>query len=219
MSGEAVLERLVAERLLAIVRVERADDAAAALAGLAEAGVRFAEVSLATPAGLTALSRGIAAHGDELTLGAGTVRTVGDAEAAIAAGARFLVSPGLDLAVHEVARAHGMLHAPGVLSPTELDTALRAGVELIKLFPAGRLGPAYVSDLLAPFPGARLLATGGVDADNARAFLEAGAVAVALGGALVPAGVRPTAADVAARARRVQDQLTLSPPAKERRAD
>jgi 2-dehydro-3-deoxyphosphogluconate aldolase / (4S)-4-hydroxy-2-oxoglutarate aldolase len=181
----------VAARMIAIVRTERTGEAVAAIRALAAAGVTVAEISLATTGALAALERAAAGtggqggQGGQLILGAGTVRSVGAAEQAVAAGARFLVSPGLNPDVVDWARERDLLHLPGVFTPTELDDALARGARLIKLFPAGRLGPGYVRDLLAPFPQAQLVTTGGITPSNAQAYLDAGAVAVAVGSALV----------------------------------
>lgn len=187
IAGEVRLE-IERPRLVAIVRRESADAAAADLRTLVAAGIRALEVSLAGAGALEAISAVAPELPDGLRLGAGTVREVADAEAAVAAGASFLVSPHLAFEVTKWAREHDVLHLPGVFSPSELAAALDAGAELVKLFPAGRSGPGYVRDLLAPFPSARLVPTGGVDEGNAREFLDAGAVAVAVGGALVADG-------------------------------
>lgn len=205
--SDAVRATIERERVVAIVRASAGDDVPAQLAALADGGIRCAEISLSSAAGREALRRCADQLGDRLLLGAGTVRTVADAEAAVAAGARFLVSPGWDPAVHAWAADAGVAHLPGVLTPSELDVALQAGARLVKLFPAGRLGPAYVRDLLAPFPEARLVAVGAVDAQSAPAFLAAGAVAVGLGGALTPSG-----ADLTALSQRAAQVLHALPP-------
>jgi 2-dehydro-3-deoxyphosphogluconate aldolase/(4S)-4-hydroxy-2-oxoglutarate aldolase len=179
-----VIEAINAQRALAIVRLESTGDAVTACRLLGEAGMRAVEISLAQPNATAA----IAEAADELSgitfLGAGTVRTVADAAAAVDAGAEFLVSPGLDLAVAAWAQERDVLYLPGALTPTEVETAARWS-PLVKLFPAGTLGPRYVRDLRAPFPDVALVPTGGVDLENARAYLEAGAAAVAIGSALV----------------------------------
>lgn len=215
----AAIDRIEAERLVAILRPSGPRDAVEAIAGIAAAGVGAAEVSLSRANGLDSLAAVIAEHGERLLLGAGTVRGVAQAEEAIGAGARFLVSPGLDLEVQALALEHGVAHIPGVMTPTEVDLALGAGVELLKLFPAGRLGPAYVADLLQPFPSARFLAVGGVTPENAVAFLEAGAVGVGLGSALLPADRELTSAAVAARAGAVRRAIFPTTKAKETHAN
>jgi 2-dehydro-3-deoxyphosphogluconate aldolase / (4S)-4-hydroxy-2-oxoglutarate aldolase len=174
-----------AARLIPILRSHRPDQVLAALSTLIDAGAGLAEISMRAPHALSLLGQAAQEFGDRVLMGAGTVRTPAEAEQAIAAGASFLVSPDLNTAVVAVARRHAMLHLPGVFSPTELAQALDGGACLVKLFPAGRLGPFYVRDLLAPFPEARLVPTGGINARNAQAFLDAGAVAVAVGSDLV----------------------------------
>jgi 2-dehydro-3-deoxyphosphogluconate aldolase/(4S)-4-hydroxy-2-oxoglutarate aldolase len=182
-TDEARLE-IERRRLVAIVRRESAASAVADAKAIAAGGIKALEISLAGDTGLEAIAEIAADLPDGVLLGAGTIRSEADAEAAVAAGAGFLVSPHFMPAVVEWGREYDVLYIPGVFTAGELAAALDAGAELVKLFPAGRVGPGYVRDLLAPFPTARLVPTGGINADNARAFLDAGAVAVAVGGAL-----------------------------------
>jgi 2-dehydro-3-deoxyphosphogluconate aldolase/(4S)-4-hydroxy-2-oxoglutarate aldolase len=179
-----VAARIEAGRLLAIVRRSDPDDARAAVATLLGAGVPAVELSLAVDGALETLRRAVEESPPDALLGAGTVLDAAGAEAAIDAGARFLISPGLAPEAAAAARERGVLHIPGAMTPTEVATALGAGAPLVKLFPAAHLGPGYVRDLLAPFPGARLVATGGVGEGNATDFLDAGAAVLAVGGAL-----------------------------------
>jgi 2-dehydro-3-deoxyphosphogluconate aldolase/(4S)-4-hydroxy-2-oxoglutarate aldolase len=185
MSGAAeTARRIESGRLLAIVRRPDPDSAVEAVASLRRAGVGAIELSLAAPGALKALREAIAAAPADSLIGAGTVLDAAAAEAAIDAGARFLISPGLAPGAAVAAEARDVLHIPGVMTPSELATALERGAPLIKLFPAARLGAGYLRDLLAPFPDARLVATGGIGEDNALDFLSAGAAVVAVGGAL-----------------------------------
>jgi 2-dehydro-3-deoxyphosphogluconate aldolase/(4S)-4-hydroxy-2-oxoglutarate aldolase len=110
--------------------------------------------------------------------------TASDAVAALDAGARFLLSPVLRPEVVEAAHAAGAAAVPGAFTPTEIDAWMRAGADLVKLFPADRLTPADLSVRRAALPNARLLPTGGISAANAADWLTAGAVAVGVGGAL-----------------------------------
>ena len=184
-SVEAMAARRIEDgRLLAIVRRPDPEDALATVATLLAAGVPAVELSLAVPGAIATLRRAVEASPDDALLGAGTVLDAASAEAALAAGAKFLISPGLAPAAGAVARERGALHIPGAMTPTELASALEAGAPLVKLFPAAHLGPGYVRDLLAPFPGARLVATGGIDERNGRDFLDAGVAVLAVGGAL-----------------------------------
>lgn len=176
-------EEILRTRLIAIVRAGSKAAALEAVDTLAAVGVAVCEISLTTPGALEALSD--RAEAGPTIVGAGTVRSIEEAQRAIDAGAAFLVSPGLEPRVVEWASANGVLHIPGVFTPSEVAAALGAGASLLKLFPAGRLGSGYVRDLLAPFPDAQLIPTGGIDETNAREFLAAGSVAVAIGSALV----------------------------------
>jgi 2-dehydro-3-deoxyphosphogluconate aldolase / (4S)-4-hydroxy-2-oxoglutarate aldolase len=177
------------DRLLAIVRLEAPADAIAE--ALASAGVRAVEISLVARDAATTIARWSERFAGLLSIGAGTVVTGEAAERALAAGARYLVSPGFDPEVAGRARGARIPYVPGTMTPTEVQHALADGAELVKLFPAAALGPGYVRDLLGPFPQASFLATGGIDETNARAFLDAGAVAVAAGGSLVREGRSP----------------------------
>jgi 2-dehydro-3-deoxyphosphogluconate aldolase / (4S)-4-hydroxy-2-oxoglutarate aldolase len=176
-------EEILRTRLIAIVRAGSKAAALEAVDTLAAVGVAVCEISLTTPGALEALSD--RAEAGPTIVGAGTVRSIEEAQRAIDAGAAFLVSPGLEPRVVEWASANGVLHIPGVFTPSEVAAALGAGASLLKLFPAGRLGSGYVRDLLAPFPDAQLIPTGGIDEANAREFLAAGSVAVAIGSALL----------------------------------
>jgi 2-dehydro-3-deoxyphosphogluconate aldolase / (4S)-4-hydroxy-2-oxoglutarate aldolase len=169
-----VVARIRAETIVAVLR--RVPDLDRVAGELADAGIGVLEVTMDGDDALPAIER-IRARGD-VTVLAGTVRTVEQAEAAVAAGAEALVSPVFSGAV--LARGHhlGVPVIPGALTPTELEAAWRAGAAMVKLFPARSVGPEYVSDVLKPLPDLPLLCTGGVSASNARDFLAAGAVAV-----------------------------------------
>ena len=176
----SAIERILAERVVALLRA--VPDAARVAAGLVEGGVRILEVTMDSPGAEELI--GELRTTDGLTVLAGTVRTPAEAERAVAAGAEGCVSPVFSAQVVSRCRELGVPAIPGALTPTELETATAAGATLVKLFPAGALGPAYVRDVLAPLRGVRLLASGGIDAGNAADFLRAGAVAVAAGSSL-----------------------------------
>jgi 2-dehydro-3-deoxyphosphogluconate aldolase/(4S)-4-hydroxy-2-oxoglutarate aldolase len=176
----SAIETIRAARLVAILR--RAAEADAEVARLAVAGVRVVEITLDSDDALGAIER--ARRRGDVTVLAGTVREPAQVDAAVSAGAEGIVAPSLSLAVLERAAALGAPSIPGALTPTEVETAWRAGAALVKLFPARLGGPRYVQDLLAPLADVPLVATGGVDATNARAFLDAGAVAVGVGSGL-----------------------------------
>jgi 2-dehydro-3-deoxyphosphogluconate aldolase/(4S)-4-hydroxy-2-oxoglutarate aldolase len=163
---------IVAERFVAILRAPPDLDAVAN--ELVDAGVRVLEITLDTPGAVEAIAR----WRGHATVLAGTVRSVADAEAALEAGAAAAVSPGTVPEVAAFCREASLPYVPGALTPTEVEAARRAGAPLVKLFPASLGGPAYVRSLRGPLADVPLLATGGVTAENATAFLEAGAAAV-----------------------------------------
>jgi 2-dehydro-3-deoxyphosphogluconate aldolase / (4S)-4-hydroxy-2-oxoglutarate aldolase len=158
---------------------------------LAEAGGRIFEITLDgedAPADVTAARNLLAERHDGACLvGAGTVRTVGEVASAIDAGASFGVGPVFDPPILAAAIEAGLPFVPGAYTPTEADAAWRAGATFVKLFPGSSLGPRHVRELRGPLPEIELIVTGGVDAANAIGFLEAGAVAVGIGSAIVRA--------------------------------
>ncbi|MFD9700100.1 bifunctional 4-hydroxy-2-oxoglutarate aldolase/2-dehydro-3-deoxy-phosphogluconate aldolase [Lentzea sp. NPDC059081] len=121
-----------------------------------------------------------------VSVGAGTVVSLDVLDAVTALGAQFTVAPGFDARVAAASVERGLPHLPGVATATEVGTALAAGFRWQKAFPASVLTPAWFTALLAPFPGVRFVATGGVDAANARSFLDAGARAVSFGSSFTP---------------------------------
>ncbi|RAO48059.1 2-dehydro-3-deoxy-phosphogluconate aldolase [Micromonospora saelicesensis] len=148
-------------------------------------GIDVVEVPVATADALPALRAAVEAGVErDRIVGAGTVLDVEQVAAAADAGARFTVAPGLDLAVADAAAARGLPHLPGVATPTEAQQALRHGLTWLKAFPAISLGPAWFKAVAGPLPQLRFVATGGLDAGNADAFLQAGVRVVAVGSAL-----------------------------------
>lgn len=180
MTPAAVAARIAERRVVAILRC---DEPARVGAEVIEGGLDVVEVPLGVPGALDAV-RALVARFPSALVGAGTVMTAADARAALDAGARFLLSPVLRPEVVEAAHAGGAAAVPGAFTPTEVDACMRAGADLVKLFPADRLTPADLRVLLAALPDAPLVPTGGISAANAASWLAAGAVAVGIGGAL-----------------------------------
>jgi 2-dehydro-3-deoxyphosphogluconate aldolase/(4S)-4-hydroxy-2-oxoglutarate aldolase len=193
-------------RLLAIVRLAHVDDEIAHT--LERAGIPVVEISLESGGALQAISRWRERF-PALTVGAGTVTTGARARSAIDAGASFLISPALHAGVLEPAAAAGVPYIPGALTPSEIGACADAGFSVIKIFPAARMGAAYIRDILAVFPTLRLIPTGGVDAFNGAEFLSAGATALAVGSALV--GPDTTSVELADRARELIALVSTSP--------
>jgi 2-dehydro-3-deoxyphosphogluconate aldolase / (4S)-4-hydroxy-2-oxoglutarate aldolase len=187
------VDRIRAERVVAILR--GVSEPERVVGELLAGGIRIVEITLDSDHALETIAR--LHRNKELTVLAGTVRTAADAEAAAGAGAQACVAPALVPEMLERCSELSVPAVPGAVTPTEIEAAVGFGVELVKLFPAGVLGAEYLRSVLAPLGGVSLLATGGVDAANARELLEAGAVAVGVASALTGA------ADVEAEARRL----------------
>jgi len=159
-----------------------------ALEGVAEAciksGLKFVEITLNTPQAPDLIARAVENFSNSLCIGAGTVLSVADAESAVSAGASFLVSPSLNLDVAEFCKTRQLPYFPGAFTPTEIEKAWQAGAYMVKVFPASQLGPRYFNEIKGPFADTRLLAVGGVHADNVSDYLSCGASAVAVGASI-----------------------------------
>jgi 2-dehydro-3-deoxyphosphogluconate aldolase / (4S)-4-hydroxy-2-oxoglutarate aldolase len=179
-------------RLIVVLRRVEPQPALLALVDeLADAGARAFEVTFDAPtaeADLDAVRERLVARADGRFLaGAGTILDRSQLEAARRAGADFAVAPVLDIDLVAVAVAIGVPFIPGAFTPTEIATAWSAGATFVKLFPASAAGPSLVREVRGPLASVQLIPTGGIDAANAAAFLEAGAVAVGVGGAMLRA--------------------------------
>jgi Entner-Doudoroff aldolase len=176
MKAEDFVELFKVLRASAILRTYDQDLARQAMKRAIQGGFRIVEFTLSIP-GAFALIEEFAAR-DGLVVGAGTVLTRDDAQEAVRAGARFLVSPVVDEAVIEEAAALQVAAMPGCYSPTEMLRAHRAGAALQKLFPEQSVGPAWVRQTLGPLPFLRIVPTAGVTLANAADYLQAGSHAV-----------------------------------------
>jgi 2-dehydro-3-deoxyphosphogluconate aldolase/(4S)-4-hydroxy-2-oxoglutarate aldolase len=172
--------------VVAVIRAGSADRAVEAAVALAEGGVTAVEVSFTTPGAADAIGR--LSEDPRLLVGAGTVMDHEQARAAIAAGARYLISPHPCEAALEVGDEAGVLVVPGVFTPAEI-VAWAPRTPLLKLFPAGLGGPELLRALRGPFPSQAFMPSGGVLASNVGEWLAVGAAVVAAGGELCPRGV------------------------------
>lgn len=179
------LSTLTAVRLVPVVVLDNAADAGPLGAALVAGGLPVAEVTFRTSAAADAI-RTLADRGDML-VGAGTVLTADQVDLAVAAGASYVVSPGLSRAVVERCGEHGVLALPGAVTATEIQAALELGLTIVKFFPAGTSGgPAGIAALSAPFPGLRFVPTGGVGRKNLADYLGLAAVLAVGGSWMVP---------------------------------
>jgi Entner-Doudoroff aldolase len=176
LDAQDFVEAYHQHRASAILRTDRTDAARRAMRAAVEGGFRIVEFTLTVPDAVE-LIREFAAD-ERLIVGAGTVLSDDAAAEAVAAGARFLVSPVVDESVIRAARSLGVAMMPGCMTPTEMLRAHRAGAPLQKLFPGQATGPAWVKQTLGPLPFLRIVPTSGVTLENAADYLAAGAWAV-----------------------------------------
>ena len=173
---QALLSELVSDRVVAVLRSEAILLPTECAKCLVDTGIRCVEFTFTDDDVLASIEA--AARGSEAIVGAGTVPDGPAARAAIDAGARFIVTPGLDPAVAEVAIASDVPVLLGALTPSEVTKAVELGAAAVKIFPALTGGPGHVKALLGPFPHVGLVASGGVTPETAPKYLEAGAIAV-----------------------------------------
>lgn len=171
--------------IVAIVRGTGIDSLFKIAEALREGGVRVIEVTLNTPGAIEMIGELEKEFGAEMLIGAGTVLDPETARAVILAGAKFVLGPTLNLNVSKLCKRYNTVYVPGVLTPTEIISAWEAGAQVVKVFPAGTLGPRYIKELRGPLPQVEMMPVGGVTVDNAAEFIKAGASALGIGGELV----------------------------------
>ena len=185
MAREQNLKQVIDGGLVAVVRFAEPGPLVSVLKALADGGITVAEVTFTVPDALSVIREAKRQLGDRVLLGAGTVLDPETARAAILAGAEFLVSPAVNIDVIRMARRYDKLAMPGAFTPTEILTAWEAGADIVKVFPADVLGPAFFRAMRGPLPQVKLMPTGGVDLTTAGEYLKAGAVCLGVGGQLV----------------------------------
>jgi 2-dehydro-3-deoxyphosphogluconate aldolase / (4S)-4-hydroxy-2-oxoglutarate aldolase len=180
-----VLREIESSGVVAVIRMQKADQLRAVIDALLEGGVRALELTMTVPGAIGLIEELAKDLPGEFQLGAGTVLDPETARQVILAGAKYIVAPVLNLDVITLCHRYDVAIMPGCFTPTEILTAWQAGADLIKVFPATALGPSYFKDVRAPLPQVRLMPTGGVTMENAGEWIKAGAVAIGVGSALV----------------------------------
>ena len=184
-------DKLLAEKMMTLVRCNTQAQGQEMADALVEAGVKVIEITLTTPGALKIIEKLL--KNKDLLVGAGTVRTVKDVKKVEAIGARFIVSPDTNEDVITATKKLKLVSMPGVSTPTEVGIAVDAGADILKLFPASVLGPAHLKSIREPFPNNRWCPTAGVTLESIPKWFEDGADLVGLGGPLTKdgaAGVR-----------------------------
>ncbi len=185
MGKERQLQEIIDSGVVAVIRTNSADELIGICTAMADGGVRGVEITMTSPGALDAIREASRALGGKAIIGAGSVLDPETARAAMLAGADFIVGPVLNLDVIRLCKRYSKIVIPGAFSPTEILAAWQAGADVVKIFPATKLGPSFIRDIMGPLPQVRLTPTGGVNRENLGEFLRAGAVFVGVGTALV----------------------------------
>ena len=206
---DGIVRQIADGGVVAVIRLQDGSKLRAVVNALARGGITALEVTMTVPRAIELIAEIAPSLPPGFLLGAGTVVDPDTARAAVKAGARYIVSPVFRPAVIEASHAAGAAAMPGCFSPTEILAAWDAGADVVKVFPATALGPAYFKDLKGPMPQVRLMPTGGVSLENAAEWIRAGAVAVGVGGALVDAKLVAAGdfAGITERARRFVERV------------
>ena len=200
-SASAVLGKLRAERIVALIRADSPANLLDCAKALSAGGLNCIELTMTTH-GAVEMTDKVSREMPDALLGLGTVLDAEAARAGIAAGARFIVTPAVRPEVISACRDAGVPVICGALTPTEILAAWELGADVVKIFPAEFFGPAYIRSIKAPFPQIELMPTGGVTPETLSDFLRAGAIAAAAGSALVSAAALKSGdwAEITARA-------------------
>jgi 2-dehydro-3-deoxyphosphogluconate aldolase / (4S)-4-hydroxy-2-oxoglutarate aldolase len=186
MTKEEVRARIVELAIVPAVRAANNEDALFAAEAVSRGGLPIVELCTTVPKATELIAQLVKKH-PHMVVGAGTVLDIETARACLAAGAKFITSPGLDLEVVKFAVQAGVTVIPGVLTPSEITTAVKAGADFIKIFPCTQVGGVdYLRALKFPFPHVSFIAAGGVNQQTAGQYLAAGAIAVGIGADLIP---------------------------------
>lgn len=185
MTKEEIRSRILEVGIVPVIRASSAAEGRFAAEAVLHGGIPIVEITMTVPGAVQVIAE-IARDLPEMLVGAGTVLDTEMARRCLDAGAKFLVSPGLDLGTVKLALREGIVMMAGALTPTEIMTAWREGSDFVKVFPCAQVGgPAYIKALKGPLPQVPLVPTGGVNLETAAAFISAGAAALGVGGELV----------------------------------
>ena len=186
MKKEQVRARIEEVGIIPAVRLGSADEAMFAAEAVSRGGIPIVEITMTVPGALDVISH-LVKRAPNMIVGAGDVFDSDVARDCIDAGAMFLTSPGFDHRIVEFALGASVVVLPGALTPTEVTRAWKSGADFVKVFPCALVGGEnYIRALKAPFPTLPLIASGGVNQQNASSFISAGASALGIGGELIP---------------------------------
>jgi len=178
------LSQILQTKIVAIIRGANPKDVLKIAYALQEGGVKALEITINSPKALSVIEEVADKIGNAVLVGAGTVLDAETAKSAISAGAKFIISPIVDLETIKMTKRYGLVSIPGAYTPTEIVTAYANGGDIIKVFPASS-GVQYIKDIRGPLAHIPLMPTGGVNLENIAEYQKAGAVAFGIGSALV----------------------------------
>lgn len=179
-----VLNKILEHKIVAIIRGAEPGDVIKIINALYDGGIRVLEITMNSQDALSVIERINKEAGNKLLIGAGTVLDAKTAKDAIAAGAKFIISPSFDPDTIDTTKKYGAVSIPGAFTATEILAAYKAGGDIIKIFPAS-VGVQYIKDIRGPLPHIPLMPTGGIHLENIGSYFKAGAVAAGIGSALV----------------------------------
>ncbi|NBJ70086.1 MULTISPECIES: bifunctional 4-hydroxy-2-oxoglutarate aldolase/2-dehydro-3-deoxy-phosphogluconate aldolase [Clostridia] len=182
-------------KVVAVIRKADEKNIVPILKALSAGGVKAVEITAETPNVTHVISTAKEAMKEKSCIGAGTVLDPETARTVMLAGADFIVSPSLNTDTLKLTNRYGMLHVPGVFTPTEIVTAYEHGASMVKIFPAATVGPSYIKNILGPLPHVEAMVTGGITLDNMNDYIQHGAKAVGIGSNLVNAAALKTEED------------------------
>jgi 2-dehydro-3-deoxyphosphogluconate aldolase / (4S)-4-hydroxy-2-oxoglutarate aldolase len=186
MDKKEIVNQIEGLGLVPVVRASSGDEAIQVIEAIMAGGVNVLEITMTVPGAVKVIEKVADKYGSDVLVGAGTVLDPETARACLLAGARFVVSPALNLSTIELCHRYSAPVMPGVLTPTEVVTAWSAGADIVKVFPCGSVGGAsYIKNLKGPLPQIKMVPTGGVSLKTAADFIKAGASALGVGTDLV----------------------------------
>jgi 2-dehydro-3-deoxyphosphogluconate aldolase/(4S)-4-hydroxy-2-oxoglutarate aldolase len=180
-----VLSEIYKNKIIAIIRGAKPEDVLSIAKALKKGGIRILEITMNSPGALSVIKRISGELGDEMVIGAGTVLDPETTKSALDHGAKFILSPVVDVETIKLTKKYGAVSIPGAFTPTEILNAFEAGGDIIKVFPASSIKPSYIKEIHGPLPQIPLLPTGGVNLDNIKDFNDSGAAGFGIGGSLV----------------------------------
>ena len=187
MKRVSILQKLENAGVIAVVRGKTKEEALKASQAIVAGGMRGIELTFTVPQATEVIQELVALYQEnpDVVIGAGTVLDATTARLAIVAGAEYIVSPSFDEETAKICNLYQVPYLPGCMTITEMQTALKSGVDIVKLFPGSTYGPSIISAFQAPLPYLNIMPTGGVSLDNMASWFEAGVTAVGVGGNLL----------------------------------